>query len=80
MLELKFVRNNPDIVGRALINRNMGTELIDSLLEYDVAWRECIAEGDGLKHKRNLVTREIAQLKKENKDDLTQDKRNAGHQ
>ncbi|MCC4769018.1 serine--tRNA ligase [Methanosarcina sp. DH2] len=70
MLELKFVRNNPDIVGRALINRNMGTELIDSLLEYDVAWRECIAEGDGLKHKRNLVTREIAQLKKENKDAL----------
>lgn len=68
MLELKFVRNNPDIVGRALINRNMGTELIDSLLEYDVAWRECNAEGDSLKHKRNVVTREIAQLKKENKE------------
>jgi seryl-tRNA synthetase len=71
MLELKFVRNNPDIVGRALINRNMGTELIDSLLEYDVAWRECNAEGDSLKHKRNVVTREIAQLKKENKDTLS---------
>ncbi|AKB73775.1 Seryl-tRNA synthetase [Methanosarcina lacustris Z-7289] len=68
MLELKFVRNNPDIVGRALINRNMGTELIDSLLEYDVAWRECNAEGDSLKHKRNVVTREIAQLKKEKKE------------
>jgi len=71
MLELKFVRNNPDIVGRALINRNMGTELIDSLLEYDVAWRECLTEGDSLKHKRNVVTREIAQLKKENKDALS---------
>jgi seryl-tRNA synthetase len=68
MLELKFVRNNPDIVGRALISRNMGTELIDSLLEYDAAWRECLIEGDDLKHKRNVVTREIAQLKKENKD------------
>lgn len=68
MLELKFVRNNPDIVGRALINRNMGTELIDSLLEYDVAWRKCNSEGDSLKHKRNVVTREIAQLKKENKE------------
>lgn len=71
MLELKFVRNNPDIVGRALINRNMGTELIDRLLEYDVAWRECLAEGDSLKHKRNVVTREIAQLKKENNDVLS---------
>lgn len=68
MLELKFIRNNPDVVGRALINRNMGTELIDSLLKYDAAWRECLVEGDKLKHERNVVTREIAKLKKENKE------------
>ncbi len=68
MLELKFVRNNPDIVSRALIDRNMGTELIDSLLRYDVEWRDCLAEGDKLKHKRNVVTRDIANLKKENID------------
>jgi seryl-tRNA synthetase len=71
MLELKFVRNNPDIVSRALIDRNMGIELIDRLLKYDVEWRECLAEGDKLKHKRNVVTREIANLKKENKDALS---------
>lgn len=71
MLDLKFVRNSPDIIRHALINRNMSTELIDSLLEYDVAWRECLAEGDELKHKRNVVTREIAELKKENKDVLS---------
>jgi seryl-tRNA synthetase len=70
MLELKFVRNNPDIVSRTLIDRNMDTELIDSLLKYDVEWRECLAEGDKLKHKRNVVTHEIATLKKENKDVL----------
>ncbi|MGB9929929.1 MAG: serine--tRNA ligase [Methanosarcina sp.] len=68
MLELKFIRNNPDVVGRALINRNMGTELIDSLLKYDAAWRECVVEGDDLKHKRNVVTREIANLKKGKQD------------
>lgn len=71
MLDLKFVRNSPDIVRHALINRNMSTELIDNLLEYDIAWRECLAEGDELKHKRNVVTREIAKLKKENKDTLS---------
>jgi seryl-tRNA synthetase len=70
-LELKFVRNNPDIVSRALIDRNMGTELIDSLLKYDVEWRECLAEGDKLKHKRNVITHKIATLKKENKDTLS---------
>ena len=69
MLELKFIRNNPDVVGCALINRNMGTELIDSLLKYDAAWRECLVEGDSLKHKRNVVTREIATLKKEKQDE-----------
>lgn len=71
MLELKFVRDNPNIVGHVLINRNMDTELIDSLLKYDMAWRECLVEGDNLKHKRNVVTREIAKLKKENKDILS---------
>jgi seryl-tRNA synthetase len=71
MLELKFVRNNPDVVGRALITRNMGTELIDSLLKYDMVWRECLVEGDELKHKRNVVTHEISKLKKENKDALS---------
>ena len=49
----------------------MGTELIDSLLKYDVEWREYLGEGDELKHKRNVVTREIANLKKENKDALS---------
>ncbi len=68
MLELKFVRNNPDIVREALIRRNMGTELIDSLLEVDKAWRECLQEGDELKHQRNVVTLEIAKLKKEKQD------------
>lgn len=68
MLELKFVRNNPDVVRSALISRNMSTELIDSLLEYDASWRERLTEGDNLKHKRNVITREIAQFKKENKD------------
>lgn len=68
MLELKFVRNNPDIVRRALISRNMGTELIDKLLEYDKAWRECTIEADRLKHERNVVTREVAELKRQKKD------------
>lgn len=68
MLELKFVRNNPDVVREALRRRNMGTELVDTLLEYDKAWRECLVEGDKLKHERNVVTLEIAKLKKEKKD------------
>ncbi len=68
MLELKFVRNNPDVVREALDKRRASTEPLDRLLEYDKAWREALKEGDALKHERNVVSREIAQLKKQKKD------------
>jgi seryl-tRNA synthetase len=68
MLELKFVRNNPDVVREALMKRNMGTEALDTLLEYDRAWRECLKTGDELKHERNVVSLDIAKLKKEKKE------------
>jgi len=68
MLELKFVRNNPEVVRDALIRRRADTGPLDRLLEYDRAWREALKEGDALKHRRNVVSLEIARLKKEGKD------------
>ena len=68
MLELKFVRNNPEVVREALKKRNMGTEALDTLLEYDREWRESLKKGDELKHERNVVSLDIAKLKKEKKD------------
>jgi seryl-tRNA synthetase len=68
MLDLRFVRSNPDAVRRSLISRNMATDLIDGLLECDRAWRECVVEGDGLKHKRNVVVKEIGDLKRRGED------------
>jgi seryl-tRNA synthetase len=68
MLELKFVRNNPEVVREALDKRRASTEPLDRLLEYDKAWREALKEGDALKHQRNVVSLEIARLKKEKKD------------
>ena len=68
MLDLRFVRNNPDVVRQSLINRNMGTELIDKLLEYDKSWRECSVEGDKLKHERNVVVKDVGDLKRQKKD------------
>ena len=50
------------------MKRNMGTEALDTLLEYDRAWRECLKTGDELKHERNVVSLDIAKLKKEKKE------------
>jgi seryl-tRNA synthetase len=68
MLAIKFIRDNPDVVRRTLRNRNMSTELVDLLLTYDTVWRDGLIKGDDLKHKRNVIAREIAVLKKEEKD------------
>ncbi|MHC1686555.1 MAG: serine--tRNA ligase [Methanothrix sp.] len=68
MLDLKMVRKDPDTVRRALQSRNMGTELIDAILEHDKSWRQCLIEGDRLKHERNVVSREIAEQKKQKQD------------
>lgn len=68
MLSLKFIRNNPEIVRQALASRNQGAELVDILLLYDGAWRDSLVRGDLLKHKRNVIAREIARLKEESRD------------
>lgn len=68
MLELKFVRNNPEVVRESLIRRNMSTEPLDRLLSVDKEWREGLVEGDRLKSQRNKVTHQIAAMKKEGKD------------
>lgn len=63
MLDLKFVRQNPEVVQEALAKRNANLSL-DSFLELDARWREKIAEVEKLKNKRNTVSQEIARLKK----------------
>jgi len=68
MLELKFVRNNPGVGREARDKRHASSEPLDRLLEYDKAWREALQEGDALKHRRNVVSQEIAQLKKQKQD------------
>ncbi len=68
MLELKFIRNNPEVVRDALARRNMSAEPLDRLLAYDKEWRECLVEGDRLKQQRNKVSHEVASLKKQKQD------------
>jgi seryl-tRNA synthetase len=72
MLELKFIRNNPEVIRDSLVKRNMSTEPLDQLLQLDKEWRECLVEGDRLKQQRNKVTLEVANLKKQKQDASSQ--------
>jgi seryl-tRNA synthetase len=67
MLDLKFIRENPERVRAGLAAKN-DRRGIDEILRLDERRRELIKEADVLKAKRNSVSMEVARLKKEGKD------------
>lgn len=70
MLDIKFVRKNPDAVKNNLTRRGDLAKLkwVDDLLECDRNWRKLTLEANRLRERRNRLTEEIARLKKEGKD------------
>ena len=72
MLDVKLLRNDYDKVAQALRNRNASLELIADFPKLDVGRREKLTESEQLKNRRNVVSQEVAKLKKnrENADDL----------
>jgi len=63
MLDIKFVRDNPDKVEEALKTRGMELGLAD-FLSLERKRRELLGEVETLKSNRNTVSQEISQLKK----------------
>lgn len=62
MLDLKFIRTNPEVV-RAGLQRRHDDFPLDELLDLDKAWREGLAEVEQLKSQRNQVSQEIGRAK-----------------
>ncbi|MDK2823007.1 MAG: seryl-tRNA synthetase [Clostridia bacterium] len=66
MLDIKFVRENPQVVQEAMKKR--GTEVrLDEFLTLDEERRKKLSEVEQLKNRRNVVSKEIGQLKREGK-------------
>jgi seryl-tRNA synthetase len=70
MLDIKLIREHPDIVKENLKKRRDPEKLqmLDELLQYDKQWRQQLTQLNELRHKMNLITAEIAGLKKAGKD------------
>lgn len=70
MLDIKLIRENPDVVRRNLEKRGDSEKLklLDDLIRLDKEWRELLTKVNELRHRRRMVTEEIAKLKKEGKD------------
>ncbi len=68
MLDLKFIRENPDLVKESLTKRGLNSELVDEFLEYDNRRRDILYEVEQLRHKRNVASEKIGQLKRAGED------------
>jgi seryl-tRNA synthetase len=72
MLELRFIRENLELVKDKIIRRAMDTALIDEFAEIDSKRRTILAEADQLKNRRNTVSDQIAILKRGTAEDKQQ--------
>jgi seryl-tRNA synthetase len=67
MLDLKFIRENPELVKQGIKNKNE-KDTVDDVLKLDEERRTLIAQTEELKAKRNQVSAKIPQMKKAGED------------
>ena len=65
MIDIKIVRENPELVKQAMKNRNKNLDsVIDEILLIDKARREISTHADGMKAEQNKASKQIPELKK----------------
>lgn len=67
MIDIKLVRESPDVVKESQKKRGFSVEEVDKVAELDKRWRSFKEEVDSLRAKRNKISQEINTLKKEGK-------------
>lgn len=80
MLDIRLLRNNYDKVAQALESRQASVELIAEFPKLDSSRREKLTESDNLKNRRNVVSQEVAKIKKSggNADELIAEMKEVG--
>ena len=70
MIDLKFIRNNPDLVKENIKKKFQSSKLklIDELLEKDELYRKYQIKIQELRHQRNTLSSEIGNLKRNGED------------
>lgn len=69
MLDIKLIRENPDLVKKAMKSRNENLDAeIDEILSLDIRRRELTAKAEGMKAKQNAATKKIPEMKKNGED------------
>lgn len=67
MLDIKFIRENPDLVKKGIEAKNEKNR-VDEVIELDKKRREILVVSEELKSRRNQVSQEVGKLKKSGQD------------
>ena len=68
MLDVKFIRDNIDIVKENMRRKNQkDLKIVDELVSLDSKWRKLKYDEDGLRSERNKISEEVGALKKAGK-------------
>ena len=62
MIDIKLLRENPDVVRKSLANRQLDTSTVAQVLDLDDQRRDIIQQVETLKAERNLVSKEIGRM------------------
>lgn len=78
MIDIKLIRENPEIVRESQKKRNMSEEDVDKFLALDLKWREIKHEVDSLRNRRNRISQEVNVMRKKGKnaDELIKEAKN----
>ncbi len=63
MLDINLIREKPDVVRKALADRQMDASPVDAILQLDEKRRALLGQVEALKAERNVVSKEIGKMK-----------------
>ena len=66
MIDIKFLRENPDVVKQNIKNKfqDQKLHLVDEVIELDKKYREVKQNGDELRSQRKTLSEQVGQLMK----------------
>ncbi|OGC28969.1 serine--tRNA ligase [candidate division WOR-1 bacterium RIFOXYB2_FULL_48_7] len=68
MIDPKIIRHNPEIIKEALMKRGADAAILDKIITCDADWRRKNLQIDTLKARRNQLSDQVAQLKRDKQD------------
>ena len=68
MLDIRFIREHPDIVKEGITKKGEKPDRVDEILKWDEQRRQLVQKSEALKSRKNSVSAEVARMKSKGED------------